>query len=581
LDNWVVGEEALNGHDTERLERLIEQAWISCKEAIGVWDARFSVQCVRSLPPEVIDLGVQLMDDPRGLAEVIKIATAAAAVSCDVQWQKVGNIESNSIALSLEQFTSLTEEAPSVLGSCLGAARLVYDAQGWYRWAGKGKRLQSMPARVGSETLAAIDAWNGEGLLLVSSPVFGPDPLIEKSVDIYQARRDAEVVGGRQSGLLWGHVIANEDLSSRRMWFAGWRGPYNPALPVHVPAFDITFPSPTWYPVPAFNLAQWIEQLRPFDDALQARLGLSCDELHAGMAALGLVVERQSQCGYLRWDTKEGAEALRLESPAEGEYLHRAVGHLASILLRGTLRTSVAGFVKSLEAELGFLGWPEGHQLAVRFLDALRGMPRPYGLPTPILFYVIDPLTCVLDLSLWHAFAESCLALITSGDGDVGNHRGRLFEAQVREQLISALELDEAKLPWPANRDIWNGDSNLGDVDFCFIHDGVLVNLDMKSWQHSSDYFVGHYHAIQARLRTLRTQLERIERRGAVLQGNLENRRSAFVGRLDFLVVAFPEYLDVREGLFWYEDFPRVVTVSEIVDLAMKPMMLRDLCVRG
>jgi hypothetical protein len=119
--------------------------------------------------------------------------------------------------------------------------------------------------------------------------------------------------------------------------------------------------------------------------------------------------------------------------------------------------------------------------LAIAFLDALTGSPDPRGLPRPFLFYVLDPLTCVLDLSLWHDFMEACVTLCTSGDGDVGNVRGRLFEEQVHDTLVRSMRLADTEIPWTPNRDVFEGDVNRGDVDFCFVRHGVLFNLDMKS----------------------------------------------------------------------------------------------------
>jgi hypothetical protein len=367
------------------------------------------------------------------------------------------------------------------------------------------------------------------------------------------------------------------------MWFAGFRGT-RAVLPVKVPALDLTFPAPAWYPVPDFDLALWVEELRPFNDALQSKVGLNCDELLAGLTALGLVIERYTQCGYLKSGEEAGKEGLILESPAPAPLLVSAVRHLVSVLLRGTLRVSVDSFLAALRAELELLNWPEPRQLAERFLKAFTGWPDPRKLPGPLLFYVLDPLTCVLDLSLWHEFRDACLAVATSGDGEVGAQRGRLFETQVRNHLTRVLQLSQSDIPWPANRDVFDETTNLGDVDFCFVRHGILFNLDMKSWQHSSDYIAGHYHVIQNRMRTLKTQLGRIERRGNAMEKQLEKVDGLkFAGRLDFLVIAFPEYLERAEESLWYGEQPRVITARELVELANDPvalLKLRNSCER-
>lgn len=405
LNRWVVEEDALKGFDTERLERLVDLAWSACREAIGVWDPRFALQSLRSLPPEVMDLVTQLVDDAQALAEVIRISTAAAATSHGIRWPKGDNGQLNWIDLDSEQLAEIARQAPTALGGCLGAARLVYHAQGWYRWAGKGKRLQRMPPRITPEYLAAIDQWDGTGIFLMTAPLLNDDPLIERSVAIYEARRDA-AVGGRQSGLL-GHFGKNDrQSSSMRMWYVGWRGT-RPALPVHIPALNITFLKPAWYPLADFSLAQWIEELRPFDDILRTRLGLSCDELSVGLTALGLVVERQTQCGYLRDVNLAGVDALLLESPAEGPLLEGAMAHLASVLLRGTLRASVKAFITALHGELEMLRWPDARQLAEKFIGAFRGFPNPRGLPTLSFLRTRSTDLCVGPISL--AWFYRCL----------------------------------------------------------------------------------------------------------------------------------------------------------------------------
>jgi hypothetical protein len=368
LNRWVIEDESLGakGHDTERLERLIDFAWDSCRTEIGAWDPRFALQSLRSLPPEIINLITQSVADPNSVAGIIRIATAAAATSKKTTWPKDAEGEKNYIQLTPEQLTEVSQDAPKILGSCIGAAHLMYQAQGWYRWAGKGKRLVSAPNGVPSEDFSAIDQWDGTGILLISAPTLNDDPIIDKSVTIYESRRDA-ARGGRQSGMLRDHKDTIKTNPSNRMLYASWRGMQAP-IPVHVPSFDLTFPAPAWYPLPDLRLTEWIEQLRPFNSTLQERIGLNCDELLAGLTSLGRLIERQTQCGYLKEGKWNGSDALLLESPAEKTLLWGALGHLASILLRGTLRTSVEGFVNSLSLELEVTGWPQPKQLAEKLL---------------------------------------------------------------------------------------------------------------------------------------------------------------------------------------------------------------------
>jgi hypothetical protein len=41
LHAWVVSEGNVSGHDTERLERLVQRAWNACVQALRSLDSRF------------------------------------------------------------------------------------------------------------------------------------------------------------------------------------------------------------------------------------------------------------------------------------------------------------------------------------------------------------------------------------------------------------------------------------------------------------------------------------------------------------------------------------------------------------
>jgi hypothetical protein len=109
----------------------------------------------------------------------------------------------------------------------------------------------------------------------------------------------------------------------------------------------------------------------------------------------------------------------------------------------------------------------------------------------PSLFFPVDGGLLVLDFLLMEEFFKFCLRTVTSSTGDVGNRRAWLFEEESRERIKNALQLAPADIPFRPNRDLVRGGKNYGDVDFAFIRNGLLVNLDMKSWQMSAEYFKG------------------------------------------------------------------------------------------
>jgi len=571
LDKWVSGEEQQQGFDTDRLDRLIQEAWDSCLDAVWSLDPRFTLQAIRSIPPEVIEVVTQRYGDRIGIVKIIHLATTAAVQQNGVIWPKRKGSESNWIDLESESFQLILKRLPEMLGGCIGAASLLDVVQGWHRSAGKGKKIKKMPERLQPVHLKAIMHWKGDGIFILPHVELNADPEIEKAVSIYESRRDpAAIKDGLRTGLLQVEGSVGNQPIPGWMWFAGWRGTEK-AVPVYIPALDIVFPNPSWYPIPELKLQDWIEQLQPFEDALQSRKGLTCDELSAGMKALGLVIARQTQCCYLKQGRWLGRNALILDSPSDKTLLRNATEHLVSILVRGTLRSSVPEFRTAIEAELIGLRWQNPSQLSEKIISKFTGSQPSTDLPEPFLFYNIDPLTCVLDLSLWYEFKEACLVAVTSGDGAIGKRRGALFEKQVRERFIKRLQLKPNELPWPANREILDGSVNHGDVDFCFCRNNILYNLDMKSWQRKSNYHKGDFFAIRDRLKVLEEQMDKLMRRGIALQHKLEKQGLSFIHRLDFIIVASPEYLSFDYETLWYGRQPRVVTVDELVRLVELP----------
>ena len=575
MNHWVEEEVDQSGYDTERLERLIECAWERCCNSLRTLDSRYSFQAIRSLPLEVIDIVGQLFGDIERLKGVLRLMTAAALASGSEEWDKSENASGTSIVISPEKFEKISDQLPDLLGECIGASLLLYEAQGWYRWAGKGKQIKHLPIRMEPEQLNVIEKtinqWDGKSIFLMSAVEFHEETSIEKAVQNYEARRDAAQNYWFLSGLIGEPSVLQDNNSYNPFWHTGLRNIMMPPIPVHVPKLKLTFPRPSWYPISEFELKPWIDQLRPFEIGLKVELGLDCNQLEVCLTALGLVVARQSQCCYLKPVTQDGVQSLLLSSPAVGEDLSVAVSHLASIFLRGTLRVSVAAFKRAIVFELSELGQSNPEQIAKTFLEACSGRPEHHGLPKPILFYVLDPLTCILDLSLLYDFANACLALATSGEGGVANTRGKLFEEQVRSRLTDSLTLETHEIPWAHNRDIWDKKVNLGDVDFCFLRAGVLYNLDMKSWRRTSDYHIGHHHTILNRQVTLVEYLKKVKKRGQGLKLKLENDDIVINEVQDFLIVPFPEYLAPDQLSLWNNGQPKVITVDELIN------MVRDL----
>jgi SEC-C motif len=582
LDRWASeGAQHKDAFDTIRLERLQKTALGIAQDLLKAWDSRFSLQAVRSLPHCVVATICQIpASDIRQLAQVLDTLSAVAATAPGVRWPRIVSEELTAISLTDVQLLELELRIPEVLGRLIGACHLLVWSQIWYRWAGKGLRIASVPESFGRSAREAIDHWDGRGIFIVPAVELTKDESIEKAVTAYDERREKQKVGIARAGLLQPSSTGLTE-KPHRLWCAVLRAPHSAALPVHVPKIDKTFPAPNWYPIPDTS---WVSMVRflgiYFDPQLDACFGLSALELELCLAAVGLVVERQTQCGWLTEGRWRGKQALVLDSPANALRLEDAVSHLVSVLLRGTIRVSGATFRNALALELQYLGATDSTMLAERFFDAFRGIPTPVGFTKPFLFWERDEQTCLHDLTTVTEFLDGVLSIVTGGDGPVANVRSSVFEDQARKYLEENLSLTSDRIPWKPNKDVWVRNENFGDVDFCFSVGNTLVNLDMKSWQRNSDYSVGHYHTIQARCRDLVKQLQRAEQRGNALLAKLNAESTRYQECVSFLVVAAPEYLDPSKPSLWYgapPKEPRVVTVEELRDLVSNRRRLNQL----
>lgn len=535
LDAWVASESAIEGgYDTERLERLINRSWDAATSAIAAWDPLFAVTAIRSIPTQAIDfLGEIGGLDVRIIHDITGVATAAAAYPRDVKWPWWRKAQQRWIPPGREMRSLISASSPEVVGGCIGASLLMVRAQRWYRRAGKGLRIGRMPTRLEPQHIETIDRWEGGGLLLLPTVEFAQDDAIDKTIRSYDQRREQ----ASQDELL--HDVVKR--SPKRMWFATRRPDSGSGPRLHLPALDATF-LPTWDVHADHRLDQWIDGLRPFDDLVASRIGINCDELLAGLCGLAAIIERHTYCAdIVERSGRLVLPTLDTEAPAR---------ELASLIVRGFLR----------------LTRDELHRaLGEKFVRAITGRPEARGLPSAILFYDLDSAALLLDLSWWHDFREAVFRVATEGSGDPGNRRGDFFEDSARSRIIAALKLTAGEIPWPAGRDVFLGDRKLGDVDFCFLRDGILVNLDMKGWLRSSSYHIGHHGAIDQKRDSFERYMLKLEERGAELQRQLVANGAKIRERRDFLIVPSPIYLPPDQPLFWYGDQPRVITVNEIV----------------
>lgn len=581
LHNWSQDDaKQIATFDTIRFERLADFACQAAKDVLQNWDPRFSFQVIRSLPHSVIACACQTMfDDMSAIFQVVRALTAAALNPNGKVWQRMASTDQTAMVLTAEDHEELQRQLPTILGRTIGACHLLTWAQYWYRWAGKGRQIKSITSFSLQAAEESISAWSGQGILVIPSVELTEAPLILEAVNAYERRKRVLVSSAFRSGLLE-EQASDKPTFANTFWWAIPQSPARPPLPVWLPSINKTFPAPNWLPIPDFKwrgMIRWMEKF--FGDRLREKFGFTGSELELCLHALALVVARQSQCCWLEEGKWHGQPALVMNSRAEVNVLDLAAGNLVSILQRGSLRNPCGKFRATLADELQGLGAQEPIDLAHRFFDKFRGVPIPHGLPEPILFVELDEQTCVLDLSVWQDFCGALLTVVTSGDGDVGTKRGRIFEDQMRKTLIERLSLNEDNIPWVAGRDVIVGGKNLGDVDFCFALNGVLFNLDAKSWQRTTAYHIGHYHAIQDRQKALTKEMLKADSRGKGLMELLEARGLHYSANLTFLVVAMPEYVapDRPDLCFGRSPHrPRVITVDELCALVADEVKLEE-----
>lgn len=556
--------------DTVRLERLVQTALQTAQSLLRDWDPRFSVQAVRSLPNRLIPTLCQFeADETERLAKMLHTLSAVAATASGMKWPRSNEEDGTAIALEADHLRELELSMPQILGRFVGACNLLASAQNWYRCAGKGMLIASFPPPE-SFRYEAIERWNGRGLLIVPSIELTRDKATEQAMAAYDERRRKSIAGIGRAGLLRPARSGCSAEPRHRLWLAVLGDPCRPVLPISIPSINLVIPAPNYYPMPHTEWQQMVTFIGThFEPQLQARFGLSSADLESGLAALGHLVERQTRCGNLSLGHWRENEALVLNSPAMTPLSKHSVSRLVSVLRRGTLRAQGASFRSALALELRELG-ANDETLTERFFRAFCGVTAPVGFSKPILFWEQDESTCVHDLTRVDIFLEDLLSTVIEGDGPVANNRADVFEEQTRRALRESLSLVPERMPWAPNRDVYSGGRNFGDVDFCFSVGDVLINLDMKSWQRTSDSFIGHHHTIQDRCRTLVQQLVKTEKRGGALLAKLNADNRRYQACLSLLIVATPEYLDPCEAKLWFGQptaQPRVLTVEELKTL--------------
>jgi hypothetical protein len=557
-------------YDTERLDRFKRLAEARMQSIVRDYDRRFLLKALRTVPAHVMGLATISRDFDEMLPLLREATLAVWLYARPTQDSAVTFRErTHGLQLRLSEVEHAQRNLAVDLGRLLGAAFARSTAERAYRYAGKGGRLKRPDPPTAGWT-EVFDRYPVDGIVLVDSPRFEDDAALEAAVAEYDRRRANE----RRVGASGMPELRSGSAESTHF---GWRAALvgNPVEPVTVevsyPALRISHFSTCMMVVPC-DVATEMELLRQFRDRLEERLGFGWEMFSALWGGLFNAVRRET--GYDRLKPPRFEEkriciesALRPGEPASAS----APGFLYSALCGGTLRGPRAGFVRYLTGALAEAGMEPDSTVAERFIERFS---RHDGIDTsfsPSLFFPVDRDLVVLDFALMNEFLELCLRVATSGDGEIGNRRAGLFEEHARDRLIRALDLADDEMPVRPNEGIKEGGKDYGDVDFAFVRRGVLVNLDMKSWQRRPGYFRGDFHEIQNRRLTLEALYQRVEERGVVLARRLVARGISIRTVVNLLCVAESEFVAPDAARLWYGDMPKVLTADEIAHLVRDP----------
>jgi hypothetical protein len=558
--------------DTERCSRFKEIAESRLHAIAQRYDRRFLLKALRTLPVHIVGR-VTISVGFDEILPLLRDATLAAWLYARPTRDETLSSGDGTHAVQVTGYALEFAEKNLALdlARLLGAASARSAAETAYRYAGKGARLK-VPELVPLEALKVFDNYPADGIVLVDSPQFEHDPPLLESVQDYDRRRSRENrVGG--SGM---PILREPRSKPQHFWWtlALIGDPLTPvAVEVHYPERRLTVVT-TCLSVSPCDVTSEMNLLRQFSGNFERRIGFDLETFSA--LCHGLFYAVFNETGFAQLSVRQRTKSRILMESRDGPAVAAAAGapgFLFEALCGGTLRGPRKGYVDYMTSALDRAGLRADRTVADGFIERFSRHESIDHPLSPALFFPVDRDIVVLDFALMNEFHELCLRLVTSGDGEIGNRRADLFEDYARSVLINSLGLLEREIPLQPNMGVKEGETDYGDIDFAFIRSGVLVHLDMKSWQRRPEYFRGDYMAILNRQKTLEELYRKVQRRGEKLVQVLAERGIRVSTRLDLLCVAEVEY--VAPGALWYGTLPKVLTPREIVSLVRDRERLR------
>lgn len=558
-------------YDTDRCWRMVEIAESHLDKIAAGYYRRILIKALRTMPLSAM-AAICMEGSTQQLVERVRDATVAAWIfgrrapsGMCVMYDAASYLYS-----SEEELAGLESNLGPDMARFMGAVFARQTAERAHRLAGKGGLLKRPAPYPLPDRPQFKKDYPRLGFVLMPRPEFEEDEVLSRSVNVYESRRgsDAAVTGllpsnkselGAPASFWWWTVKAPEKILEPM------------TIRVHYKSLDKIITSHSYVALPV-DAAPQVERLKPFGNEFPSHFGFDFESFLASCSALYNLTWVETGYHLLDGASEPGAaRELDLTSGlSTGDPLsEKSPGHLYSLFSGAALRAPRAGFLRYLESALMAAGIPDGAEVAEKFIERFSAHATVSSELAPSLFFPVDGDLLVLDFLLMDEFFKFCLRTVTSSTGDVGNRRARLFEEESRERIKNALQLASTDIPFRPNRDLIRAGRNYGDVDFAFVWKGLLVNLDMKSWQMSTEYFKGGFHAVDNRQKELVKQLgTKVEPRGRALLDHLQEAGiQGLKGVVSFLCVANVEFLHLGTPELWYGTIPRVLTPYELIDL--------------
>jgi len=572
-----------NVFDTAKCEWLAIIAEERVSAIIPRYPRRFWIEAFRSMSLHSLFmvLGVLSIND---LFEYISIGTLA--INKFSSLENSGGRTGSSLEIENVLFPYTLEYAQanfaSDAGKFLGAVNLLLTAQRSYRFAGKGGVLLQ-PQRAGLTEFPSFENFPKHGILIMPSVEFEKNDALQKSISIYENRRDQQreigVTGFYQS-------YTGIHLPDASWWNVGTLGqfPEPPQTIVSYPNLLINIISHGYAIFPS-EISHELKLLFPFADDFNGCFGLDFDSFRSICQALSSFIYAETAFAELQVK-RSPMHNLEFTSRLSRRSLKAKTApvHLFNLFSRAIFKAPRNDFVVALANGLN-KEKQEKLTIAENFINKFTYHPTKllFRDLTPWLFYPLDRNLLAVDFFAMKTFMELCLRTVTSMQGETSNVRAHIFEEQVKEFLIEKMNIAAAQIPITPGSKIKADRLDYGDVDFAFIWKKMLINLDMKSWQKSPEYLRGDFLAVDNRQKELQHQLigkdSNIEKRGEKLFAMLQHSGEAndLLGVLSFLCVPHVEFLSKESGKLWYGNFPRVLTPQELAIILTDNKKLKDL----